>query len=190
MATIKSPRPSSISPSAWFGLIGLLLCFAGCKPDNTPEGVALAFWQALAANDSVTARDYTSNNAPTILNVPALPELHNATLKTGQIILNDASATVDILITHEHKPVITLQTFLIKENNSWKVEYQRTVNNLRQAPFNDFFKSLEDIGETLNQQLEQGLELFGEELKKQVDEFGRELQKNLPKKRSPTDGSI
>ncbi|MEQ1636295.1 MAG: hypothetical protein ABL903_06355 [Methylococcales bacterium] len=190
MATIKSNRSLPLSPVLWVGLSGLILILVACKPANTPEGVALAFWQAMAASDLNKAQENVTKKSIPLTKNPELPELQNTALKTGQIIINDTQATVDIIVTNEQQQNSTLPTFLIKEHGEWKVDYQPTLDNLRQAPFNNFFKSLENIGNTLNKQLEQGLEVFGEELKKQADEFGRELQKKLPQKHSTTDGTI
>jgi hypothetical protein len=190
VVTIKSSHLLTKSPILWVGLMVFLLLLDGCKPANTPEGIALAFWQALAASDIDKASGYITQQSIPLNKNPELPELKNATLKTGQIVINGQNATVEILVTTEQHPVITLKTFLTKEHNLWKVDYRRTLNHLRQMPFNDFFKGLESFGGVLNEQLEQGLEQLGETLKKQMDEFGRELQKNLPPKKPPTDGSI
>ncbi|NOT86454.1 MAG: hypothetical protein HOP02_17105 [Methylococcaceae bacterium] len=166
MATIKSQSLMTLSPILWIWLGGLLFILAGCRTANTPDGVALEFWQAMAANDLTAAQEHVTKKSLPLTKNPELPALRNAELKTGQIIINDTQATVAIIATVNQQRSLTLQTFLTKEHNEWKVDYQLTVANLRQAPFNDFFKSLENIGGTLNQQLEQGLEIFGEELKK------------------------
>lgn len=191
MVTIKVNRRLTVMSSPyWVGLMVFLALLTGCKPADTPEDVTVTFWQAMAANDIKSIRAYTLPQTPPITQSLALPELQESTFKTGQIVINHQNATVDTLIASSQHKEITLQTFLVKQGDTWKVDYQRTLNQMRLLPFNDFFKGLEALGGVLNEQLEQGLEQFGQSLKKQLDQFGQELQKNLPKKRSPTDDTI
>ncbi|HEY8095206.1 MAG TPA: hypothetical protein VIE65_03820, partial [Methylobacter sp.] len=84
----------------------------------------------------------------------------------------------------------------------WKVDYQRTLNNLSNLPFGDIFKSLQAIGETINKELNKELEQqvplfekqiksFSEELIKQLDEFRRQLEKAAPpEKQQPHSSTI
>ncbi len=152
---------------------------AGCQPANTPDAVALAFWQALASDDLDAAGRFSIPQSSPLVKSAELPELKHASLKIGEIVINDQKATVETLVTSPQERVATVQTLLVKEGNHWKVDYQGTLDHLQHLPFNGFLKSLENMGGTVNEQLERGLQEFGEEFKKQVDEFGRELQKNF-----------
>lgn len=188
MATIKLRRQRCISPIVTIGLIFLCLLI-GCKPANSPEGVTLAFWKALAADNMHDAGTLTVDSKP-ISKSTAWPELKNASLKTGEIVINDKTAKVETIVTTDQPQPLIIQTFLVQEQGNWKVDYQHTLNNLRLMPLNDFFKSLEKIGGTLNKQLEQGIQQFGEQLKQQVDQFGRELEQHSRPKNTAPDNSI
>jgi len=112
--------------------------------------------------------------------------VENSSLRTGQIIINGLNATVETIITQNDK-TLSFNTVLFKENDHWKVDYRQTLINISNEPFSGIIRSLQNIGDILNKQLEQQLPLIekeiesvGEELKRQLDEFGRNLEKSKP----------
>lgn len=107
---------------------------------------------------------------------------HSA-IKTGTVIVDEVNASVETTINRNNKPV-TFNTVLLKEKDGWKVDYQQTHTNIAMAPFEGIAKSLQEIGDTFTNQLEQSvpliekeMESLGNELKDQIDEFGRSLKK-------------
>ena len=193
-AFIKSPEPA--------GLFLLLLAVAitGCEPVKTPEQVTLAFWRALSEVDLPEAESYLSEDSRGILTPSSLPAIKNASIETGRIIIDGNRATVKTQIRQENSTgsIPAFQTALVQENEHWKIDYKQTLNNISGNVFGGFFKSLENIGNKLNEQLEKqlpiiekGFDAFGKELEKQVDEFGRQLDKALPQEPpEKTPGSI
>lgn len=112
--------------------------------------------------------------------------IENSSLRTGQIIINGLNATVETIITQNDR-TLSFNTVLFKENDHWKVDYRQTLINISNEPFSGIIRSLQNIGDILNKQLEQQLPLiekeiesFGEELKRRLDEFGRNLEKSKP----------
>ena len=116
--------------------------------------------------------------------------LEDASLKTGEVVIDGPNATVSTIMTlkkPESNKHLSFNTVLLKENDLWKVDYQQTLNNLSILPFGDLFKSLRAIGDTINKELEQQIPLFekqiksfSEELIRQLDEFRRKLEKAPP----------
>lgn len=195
MAKIKAFYKSLTSPTL-FGLVFLVLLFSGCRTASTPEQVTIAFWQAIIDNDLHTARQYSNQNSQQLLNQQPHPEFKGASITTGQIIINkvDASVETRIQVNLEENQVVAFKTLLIKEQDSWKVDYPRTLQQLSGNVFNHFFKSLEKFGKSLNQQLEEQLPLiekevesFGEQLEQQLEQFSRELDKATQPKTAPPD---
>lgn len=176
------------------GLAGLavflsfLFVLSGCQAVLTPEQVTVGFWEAMAEGDPDLAREYATQETQYL--VTKQQHLDDATVKTGAIFIDGSNATVATTMTlkaTENKKVLSFDTVLLKENDLWKVDYQRTLNNLLNLPFGDIFKSLRAIGETLNKELEQQIPLFekqiksfSEELIRQLDEFRRQLEKSIP----------
>jgi len=167
------------------GFLSLLFLLSGCQTALTPEQVTTAFWEAMAEGDPDSARKYATQETQHL--VTKQQNLEDASVKTGAILIDGSNATVATVMTlkkPENNKVLSFDTVLLKENDLWKVDFQRTLNNLSNLPFGDIFKSLRAIGETINKELEQQIPLldkqiksFSEELIRQLDEFRRQLEK-------------
>lgn len=173
--TLKSP--------ALAGLFFILL--SGCQNLKTPDQVTLQFWQAIANDDLITAKLYVSDDTKESLQ-KIDPAFKDATFVIGQIVIDGDQARVDTTANQNDKTTTHFPTFLVRQNQQWKIDYRRTQRALSGRLFNGLFKSLENIGKSLNEQLEQQIpqleqemESFGEQLKKQLDKLGEELEKSL-----------
>ena len=187
------------SPVGLTGLLTLLLLLSGCQAALTPEQVATAFWVAMAEGNLDSAREYATQETRHL--VTKQQNLEEATVKTGAILIDGSNATVATVMTlkkPENRKELSFDTVLLKENDLWKVDYQRTLNNLSNLPFGDIFKSLQAIGETINKELEQQIPLFEKQIKsfsdeliRQLDEFRRQLEKAAPpEKQQPRSSTI
>lgn len=187
------------SPVGLTGLLTLLLLLSGCQAALTPEQVATAFWVAMAEGNLDSAREYATQETRHL--VTKQQNLEEATVKTGAILIDGTNATVATVMTlkkPENNKELSFDTVLSKENDLWKVDYQRTLNNLSNLPFGDIFKSLRAIGETINKELEQQIPLFEKQIKsfsdeliRQLDEFRRQLEKAAPpEKQQPRSSTI
>ncbi|MCK9634712.1 MAG: DUF4878 domain-containing protein [Methylobacter tundripaludum] len=187
------------SPVGLTGLLTLLLLLSGCQAALTPEQVATAFWVAMAEGNLDSAREYATQETRHL--VTKQQNLEEATVKTGAILIDGSNATVATVMTlkkPENRKELSFDTVLLKENDLWKVDYQRTLNNLSNLPFGDIFKSLRAIGETINKELEQQIPLFEKQIKsfsdeliRQLDEFRRQLEKAAPpEKQQPRSSTI
>lgn len=179
------------------GLLSLLFLLSGCQTVLSPEQVTTAFWEAMAEGNLDSARKYATQETQHL--VTKQQNLEDAIVKTGVILIDDFKATVATVMTlkkPEDNKDLSFDTVLLKENDRWKVDYQRTLNNLSNLPFGDVFKSLRAIGETINKELEQQIPLFeqqiksfSEELIRQLDEFRRQLEKAAPPEKQQPDSS-
>lgn len=173
------------SSPALFGLVLLLLFISGCQ-SNTPEQVSANFWQAIIDNQLATAQQLSTGNSQAQLQTQPHPEFQNATVETGQIIINKTDASVEtiLLLKTAKEQKLSFKTYLIKEQENWKVDYPLTQQQLVKNPFNQFFKSLEKLGDSFNQQLEKQIPLIekevqslGDKLEQQIEKFSNELDK-------------
>lgn len=189
VAKIKPSFTALTGPALLAGLIGLLLILSGCQA-TTPEEVTTVFWEALLHGDIESAKKQATQETQPL--VSKQQPIESSSLRTGQITINGLNATVETIITQNDK-TLSFNTVLFKENDHWKVDYRQTLINISNEPFNGIIKSLQNLGEIFNKQLEQQMPLiekeiesFGEELKRQLDEFGRKLEKlNPPQKQQP-----
>lgn len=147
------------------------------------------FWQALAQGQIETARTQATESSQHLVNLNDIAQ--HSTVKTGEVIITELDATVETIITRNDKPV-SFDTVLLKEKDSWKVDYQQTRINISMIPFDGIAKSLQNLGDSFAKQLEESvpliekeMESLGNELKGQIDEFGRSLGK--PQEEKPHD---
>ncbi|MFZ2406185.1 MAG: hypothetical protein WAW41_13685 [Methylobacter sp.] len=188
---LSKSLPCYHTKKSLFGLAGflsLLFLLGGCQAVLTPEQVTTAFWEAMAEGNLDSARKYATQETEHL--VTKQQNLEDATVKTGAILIDGPNATVSTVMTlkkPESNKVLSFDTVLLKENDLWKVDYQRTLNNLSNLPFGEIFKSLRAIGETINKELEQQIPLFEKQIKsfsdeliRQLDEFRRQLEKAAP----------
>jgi hypothetical protein len=181
--------------------IGFLFLFSlsACESKKTPTETTQAFWSAMAKNNVKVAKSYCSSQSQTSLSSSNTP-FNESTFTYGRITIDGNQATVDAQIIPPVNNRSFFTTFLIKENDIWKIDCQRSASNLAgNQLLDDFFKRLNEFGKNLNKQLEQQLPLiekeiekFGQELEKQIDDFENELKKSLPqeKRQDPYQGSV
>lgn len=191
---------STIGKSPALAGLFFILALASCQSPETPDQVALKFWQAMAANDLASAEQYTTSESRPLLQSPE-QKFQGASFAIGQIVIDNDQARVETEARQANDKTTTFTTFLVKEEQQWRVDYRRTRYSLSEDIFNGLFDSLKNIGENLNKQLEQQMpeiekemESFGQELKKQLDSLGEELEKSFPpppeKKTDPYRDSI
>ena len=187
MATIDNALISIKSPAIIVGLFCGLLLY-GCQTAK-PEDVTTKFWQALAQGQLAVAQQQATQDTQHLVKLNDIDKL--STITTGQVAINEQNAMVETTINRNSKP-ITFNTVLLKEEDTWKVDFQQTHTNIAMLPFDGVVKSLQGLGDSFAKELEQAvpliekeMESFGNELKKQLDEFGRGLKKpqdpNKPK---------
>lgn len=172
----------------YLSVLPVLIFLSACQAVSTPEHVTAAFWEAMADGDVEAAREYATQE--TRLLVVKQQNLEDASVKTGAATLDGNNARVPTAMTlskSENGKLLSFDTVLLKENGLWKIDYQRTLNNVFNLPFGDIFKSLLGLGETFNKELERQMPLFeqqfrtfSEEFVRQLDEFRRQMEKSLP----------
>lgn len=167
------------SPVRFAGLFCVFLLY-GCQA-ATPEDVTTKFWQALAQGQLEVAKKQATQSSQHLVNLQDIDK--HSTIKIGQAVINDPNASVETTINRNNKPV-TFNTVLLKDQESWKVDFQQTHTNIAMVPFDGVVKSLQNLGDSFAKQLEESvpliekqMEALGNELKQQLDEFGRSLKK-------------
>ncbi|MER2514141.1 MAG: hypothetical protein ABTQ25_17285, partial [Nitrosomonas ureae] len=172
--------------SGLMGVLGLLFILSGCQTTFSPEQTTTAFWNAMVKGELESAKKYTTRETQDL--VVKQENIIGASLeKTGMIVIdgpNAKVATVVMLKNHENNKPLTFDTVLLKEDDVWKVDYRKTLNNLSILPFGEVINSLRAIGDVINKKLEQQMPLFenqvksfSDELIRQLDEFRQQLEK-------------
>lgn len=179
-----------------FGLFLLLL--SACQSVRTPSETAQAFWSAMAKDNLEQAKKYCTSQSQPLLISSQQNKLKNARFSYGKIVIDGNQASIETQVLQPGKKNSGFTTYLIKEDDHWKVDYQRSVKSFSVDILEEIFNSLNNLGETFNKQLEQQIPLiekeiesFGKELKQQIDSLESEFNKSYPqKKKNPYEDTI
>ncbi len=160
-------------------LITLLVVFAGCTRPDTPQQVATEFWQAIAEGDADDAVDLS-----TLANTGAFEGFGGDSLNTlpafGRVVIEADHATIETtLATNQsageaaesaHREITT---YLVRVNDQWLVDYQRTYDAAtKPSPLNGL-KS--EIGR-LREQFDDAVGRSSEQISEQIDQMVKDLE--------------
>ncbi len=193
-ALIKTKSP------IYIGLFCTLLLFISCTETNTPAETTRLFWNALITNDLKKAQSYVPKTSNQLESIDPYLDLQNTHIKIGEIRINDLQATVQTLFTYQQnqKPDMDITTYLVKKNNIWKIDYQKTSRMFPGKAFMDLMQSLENLSQSYKKKLEEQvplieekIESINEQLIEKIDELNRQLQKpEATEKQKPSMQSI
>ena len=166
----------------WFTLVTmttLLVVFAGCTKPETPQQVATEFWQAMAEGNTKRAVELC-----TLTGTSALDGFDRDWLNTlpdfGRVVIDADQATI---VTHlpgdvgvkdaEAGARREITTFLVRVNDQWLVDYQRTREAVTEPSALSGLKN--DISK-LREQLEGAVGRSREQISEQLDRLTREFE--------------
>jgi flagellar hook-basal body complex protein FliE len=205
--------------SALFSVIALALV-AGCSKPETPQEVAAAFWQAVADDDAGDVVTFSTLSDPAGFDGYGR-NWANAVPSFGRVVIDGDQATIVTRLPADTGPEgerLELTTFLVRTQNHWLVDYQRTGDViLNPSPFdglmgelgrlknrlseswalssdnleasmNELARDFEAYSDAMSQQAEDAVEAFGETLQKAMEDLRKSLDDALNNSANPTPG--
>ncbi len=161
-----------------------LLIVGGCAQKQTPEEVAHGFWQAVVNNDLETASKLTTENSGKDLHLLDNQEKKLKAVEVGTATITGDVSTVPTTLIGDRdgdETRIELTTYLLKEEDAWKVEGDKTVNALMTSSLESMLQNLTgdltEIGGALNKTITTGLREFLGSLQQSVPDIKQELGK-------------
>jgi len=153
-------------------LIGFLL--SSCQSPETPQQVAQHFWQAVIEDKPDKVVKYS-----TLVDVKDYDRFSTNWSgfqpSPGKITIEKNNARVVSQFTpptgadlKERK----LTTYLVMQNEEWKVDYQNTRDKMKTDKAGNLFGKLNQIGKELQEQLENSADEFNSEM----EQLGKKLQ--------------
>ena len=127
------------------GLFCLLCLIAGCRKQTDPADVTVLFWTALAENNPEKAKKHATPGSEYFFD----EKLKNAYIQTGKVEIHYDEATVETFISRQSAASSSsFKTYLIRiqKDDHWKVDYKKTLDNLKDKEFKDLFKSIRQMG--------------------------------------------
>jgi len=153
-------------------LIGFLL--SSCQSPETPQQVAQHFWQAVIENNPDKVVEYsTLTNANDYDSFSMNWSGYQPSL--GKITIENNNASV---VTQFAPPTGAelkerkLTTYLVMQNEEWKVDYQKTRDDMKPDKAGSLFGKLNQIGKKLQKQLENS----ADELTSEMEQLGDKLK--------------
>lgn len=155
--------------------VALVLLAGGCANNFTPQEVAAKFWTAIESGDTRSAkRHITATDAVSLKSLDEVLPISDAQLK--RIIIDGNTATIDTTVTIEgdHPLDFPLKTYLVLEQDEWKVDYTKTIDAVANAgKLAAVIEKVHDFGNTL----QQGIERSVEELEHTLPQIEQELSR-------------
>lgn len=152
-----------------------LFVLAGCSQPETPQQVAEAFWQAVAENDADAVAEFSTLSSPDDLD-GFRKDWSGIEPSYGRVVIDEREATVVTRLPPEygkegeHQELIT---FLIKEAETWQVDYSRTEDALlRPSMFGNLMGELNKLGEKLSSSFSSS----SDDIEASMNEFARNFE--------------
>ncbi len=156
----------------------LLFCSAlllsACMGPKSPQEVTQAFWEAVIANNGEDAAKYSTLNKAEEYDAFA-QKWDGFHPSLGKVVIEGEQANVSVKLS---SPASSKQndrkvtTYLVRQDDAWKVDYQRTGELLRGGVLGKLFGDLNKLGNDLSKQLKSSAKEIGTELER----MGKELE--------------
>lgn len=149
------------------GFLFMIALCAACEKPMTPQEVASRFWIAIERGDARDVKKYvTAADAIALDSLDDVLPISDAVLE--RTVIEKSTAYIDTIVTVEgDKPLnFPLKTYLLLEDEQWKVDYQRTIDAVTDAS---------NLASVIHKFQE-----FGNALQQGIDQSVRELERSLP----------
>ena len=203
---METKKPINIS-----ALLLLPVLLTACFSNDTPNEITEKFWLAAISQNEKVARVYTSK--ATLEKVDFSGGWWNGgAIELGEIRIKDEHARVETTIKMPNIPdqsPSSFRTFLVKENEMWKVDYEKTMASLDldgslseildeigilgkqlsddankalsriEKDLPKIEKKMETFGDTVKKDVEEAITKHGPQIKQELENFVRALEKAL-----------
>lgn len=167
-----------------------LFLLSSCQTPETPQQVAGHFWQAVIEDSPDEVIKYS-----TLVDTNDYDRFSmdwgGFKAKLGRTTIENNQANVEYTFTPPAGTELKerkLTTYLVMQNEQWKVDYRKTRDALKPKETNGLFGKLNQLGKQLSEQLENStddlnieLEELGEKLEELSDQVGSEAKEGIEK---------
>ena len=163
----------------------ILTTLSGCAANLTPMQVSEKFWIAIQNQDSATARKYIAEGTIHTDDVTeSILPVNNVAL--GRTVIEENNAWIDtsVEIAGDRPFSMSLETVLLKNNNSWLVDYDATVASIsRGSGVARVIGSLSELGDEFYDKLDRSLDEIERslpEIQKEIETIEENIKQKLP----------
>lgn len=171
---------------AYLSLILAVATLSACDQSESPEAVSQGFWLAIQEQDIATAQNYAVPGSLEGQSFQIDSDQFKSTF--GETLIDGDRASVSTAHTgmYNGAPLdYQFNTALIKIDNEWKVDVEKTTQSLVPAAMSAAFsglgqalnKSLSNLGEAFGKEADNIGTLLGQALNDGVEQMSREMEK-------------
>ena len=150
-----------------------VILLSACSTPDTPQEVTRAFWEAVLNNDAGKAAKYS-----TLVD----PQKYDGFSKDwtgyqpswGKVVIEGNKASVESEFfgpARSGQENRQLTTYLVRIDEQWKVDYDRTGQGISGGTFGELFDRLSQMGDEFSQQLQYSSSEFNAEMERLGDEL-------------------
>ncbi|MBI1424490.1 MAG: hypothetical protein GC149_13680 [Gammaproteobacteria bacterium] len=173
-----------------FILVGLLSVLSACFGPKTPQEVAQTFWDAVIHNDT---RDAVANSTLTGAKYydGFSKDWTGYHVTWGRIVIDDNEASIETLFTSPPNSGQTdrkFMTYLVKQNDTWKVDYDHTKTAVQGGAIGELFGKLNQLGNEIGRQMDSSADKFKQEMDRlskkldaMADSFNKDAMQSIDK---------
>ena len=154
-------------------LILASLVLTGCFEPKSPQDVTQEFWEAVITHNVEDAIEYS-----TLLDTKSYDAFNKKwdgyQSVVAKIVIEGNQAEVETRLSRindagkNHK---IINTYLVKQDELWKVDYVRTAESMNVGVFNQFLGQLNQLGNQLSETLTDSSDKFNIEMQRLEDEL-------------------
>lgn len=175
------------------------LILTGCFRPESAQDVTQAFWEAVITQNAEDVIEYS-----TLLDTKNFDSFKrnwdDYRVVTGKIVIDGNQAEVETQLsrnTETDEDEQVLNTYLLKQDGQWKVDYLRTAKSINGLSFSHFLGQLDELGKKLSDTIKDSSEKFnleiqrlerelkklaqsgGDEAKSIIEKYGAELKNSI-----------
>lgn len=158
-----------------------VLLLSACMGPKTPQEVTQAFWDAVINNQAEDAVEYS-----TLTDAKQYDGFSKDWTgfqpSWGKVVIegNEASIASEFKSPADsNMDDRKFTTYLVRDNETWKVDYEKTAEGLRGGVFSNLFGALSQMGNDLSKQLKSSADDFNAEMErmsKEMEEMSKEYR--------------
>ena len=144
---------------AGFSLVFILL-LVSCSMGKDPKSVAEKFWSAMQDRDIETARSYATRASRESLSLSS-DKGSDMQVTLGDMTEQEGEVSIATILTQTvggKEQSIPMQTILVREDESWKVDAQRTMISVLAGAMEQMMDSLKQGMEGMGKAIEEGMQ--------------------------------
>ena len=155
------------------GLLYSVLLLSACFAHKTPQEVADIFWESVISNDVQDVVKYSTLTSASGYDGFS-QDWSGYQLSWGRVVIDgDEASIVSELAKLDSSGADNRKfvTYLIRQDEEWKVDYVRTGEDLRGGLFANLFGQLDQLGKNISDQFRTSSKGFSAEMERMSEEF-------------------